>query len=133
MLQRIRWMALGGLLTLLLVAGGSLAALRVGPGKGLGDFFFGPRLVRAEILLSDGDYRVDRGRLRANPRGGNLELKELDGSIQVVPVSPTAQVFVNGQPAALAQLSRGMMVIAIRLNSAPAHQVIANGGRSFGR
>ena len=36
----------------------------------LGNFFFGPKLVRAEVMTNEGgtihDYRVDRGRIRAS-------------------------------------------------------------------
>jgi hypothetical protein len=79
------------------------------------------------------DYRIDRGRVSKNPSSGNLELKELDGTVQVVPVSPTAQVLINGKPGTVAQVGRGMLVIAIRQGSGPAQQVIAQGGRTFGR
>ena len=44
------------------------------PGS-LGNYFFGPKLVRAEVLVKDGgvlhDYRVDRGTIR-NKAGGTL-------------------------------------------------------------
>jgi hypothetical protein len=133
MVQRIRWMALGGLLTLLLVGAGALASGRIAPGR-LGDFFFGPRMVRVEALLMiDGqlhDFRIDRGKLKSLPRNGNLELRELDGTIQVVPVSPTAEVTINRQPAPLSALRRGMQVTAIRDGSAPATQVVAEGIRT---
>jgi hypothetical protein len=125
-------MALGGLLTLLLVGGGALAAGRIAPGR-LGDFFFGPRMVRAEaVLMIDGqihDFRIDRGKLKSLPRNGNLELRELDGTIQVVPVSPTAEVTINRHPAPLNALRRGMLVTAIRDGSAPASQIVAEGSR----
>ena len=51
------------------------------PGS-LGNYFFGPKLVRAEVLVKDGgalhDYRVDRGTIR-NKAGGTLTLLERDG------------------------------------------------------
>jgi hypothetical protein len=136
MLQRIRWIAVGGLLTLLLVSAGALAAGRIAPGR-LGDFFFGPRMVRAEaVLVIDGqihDFRIDRGKLKSPPRNGTLELRELDGTIQVVPVSPTAEVTINRQAAPLMALRRGMVVTAIRDGSAPAGQVLAEGPRTQAR
>ena len=56
------------------------------PGS-LGNYFFGPKLVRAEVLVKDGgvlhDYRVDRGTIR-NKAGGTLTLLERDGSSRVV-------------------------------------------------
>src|SRR6185436_20505772 len=43
-----------------------------GPGASLGNFLFGPKLVRAEVVTSESgaihDYRVDRGRIRAITR-----------------------------------------------------------------
>ncbi len=120
---------------LLLVGAGAFASGRIAPGR-LGDFFFGPRMVRAEaVLLVDGqihDFRIDRGKLKSLPRNGSLELREADGTIQVVPVSPTAEVTVNRQPAPLTALRRGMLVTAIRDGSAPAAQVVAEGPRAAG-
>jgi hypothetical protein len=133
MAQRIRWMALGGALTLALATAGALAATRVGPGKTLGDFFFGPRFARAEIVLVQNkqvhDYRVDRGKLKSTPKGNNLELRELDGTVQVVPVSPNAQVTINGQPAPFSLITRAMWVITVREGENPAQQVIAQTAR----
>jgi hypothetical protein len=118
-------MALGGLLTLAVAAGGAVGAMAT-RGKPLGEFFFGPNLARAEVVLVQKgvvrDYRVDRGRVRS-VRGGNLELRELDGAIQVVPVSPTALVTINGQPTVFAVITRGMVVTTVREGSNPAHQV----------
>ena len=132
MTQRIRWTVVGALVTLLVVGAGALAGVRVGPGR-LGDFFLGPRMVRAEaVLLIDGqlkDFRIDRGKLKSLPRGGSLELRELDGTIQVVPVSPTALVTINGQAVPLGALRRGMVVTTVREGSGPATQVSVDGPR----
>jgi hypothetical protein len=136
MSKRLRWMALGGLLTLAILGSAAIAAVAVGGPRALGDFFFGPHLARAEVVLvmNGGqvhDYRVDRGRLTKPPQRtqGSLELRELDGTVQVVPVSPTAQVTIAGRPASLGQLFRGMMVTAVRDGSAPATQVLVEGPR----
>jgi hypothetical protein len=132
---RVRWMALGGLVTLLIVGAGALAAGRIAPGR-LGDFFFGPRLARAEVVLvingQAHDFRIDRGRLKSAPRGGTIELRELDGTVQVVPVAPGAEVSINRQPAPLGALGRGMIVTAIRDGGGAAQQVIAEGPRVRG-
>jgi len=52
------------------------------PGS-LGNYFFGPKLVRAEVLVKDGgalhDYRVDRGTIR-NKAGGTLTLRTAPGA-----------------------------------------------------
>ena len=59
------------------------------PGS-LGNYFFGPKLVRAEVLVKDGgvlhDYRVDRGTIR-NKAGGTLTLLERDGTLVPIPVA----------------------------------------------
>jgi hypothetical protein len=94
--------------------------------RGLEDFFFGPKLVRAEVILQDGggvyDYRVDRGRLR-NVSGDTLSLLERDGTLVTIPVSPTAEIFVRGQRVRIAALRRNMLVTTVRLADAPAHHV----------
>jgi hypothetical protein len=132
--KRIRWIALGVLIGVLLAGATTLtAATFLGP-RQLADFFFGPHLARAEmILVLNGgqvhDFRIDRGRLKSLPRTGSLELKELDGTVQLIPVAPNAEVTVNGQPASLAALARGMLVTAVRDGSAPAQQDYAEGQR----
>src|SRR6187397_61473 len=68
------------------------------PGS-LGNYFFGPKLVRAEVLVKDGgvlhDYRVDRGTIR-NKAGGMLSLLERDGSVVSIAVAPTATITLDG-------------------------------------
>jgi hypothetical protein len=139
MSKRLRWMALGGLITLVLVAGGAFAAVKAGGLRQMADFLLGPRLARAEFVLVSGgqvqDYRVDRGKLTKNPARtpGSLELRELDGTVQVVPVSPTASVTIGGRPASINQLFRGMTVTAVRVGSAPAQQILVEGPRAAAR
>lgn len=132
MAKRLRWMVLGGVLTLAVVSGGAFGAMQLGRAKSLGDFFFGPRLARAEVVLVQNqqvhDYRIDRGRVKSM-RGGAVELRELDGTVLVVPVAPSAQVTLNGQPATLSSITRGMTVTTVRDGSSPAKQVLAQGAR----
>jgi hypothetical protein len=94
----------------------------------LGRYFFGPRMVRAEIVVKDAgvlhDFRVDRGRIRAIS-GSTLTLAERDGTVVSVPVSPSAQVTINGIPSSFSALRRRMTATAIRDNGAPAYRVIA--------
>jgi hypothetical protein len=98
------------------------------PGS-LGNYFFGPKLVRAEVLVKDGgvlhDYRVDRGVIR-NKADGTLTLLERDGSLVAISVAPTAAITINGRPAAYAALRRGMVATVIRDGDAPANEVRAN-------
>ncbi|MEO5574745.1 MAG: hypothetical protein ABIR67_14135 [Gaiellaceae bacterium] len=98
------------------------------PGS-LGSYFFGPKLVRAEVLVKDGgvlhDYRIDRGAIRSKA-GGTLTLLERDGTLVAIPVAPTASIAVGGSPASYAALRRGMVATVIRDGDAPANEVRAN-------
>lgn len=94
----------------------------------LGNYFFGPKLVRAEVLVKDAGvlhvYRVDRGLIRAKSPG-TLSVLERDGSLVTIPVAPTAAITVGGRPALFSSLRRGMVVTVIRDGDAPANEVRA--------
>ena len=93
----------------------------------LGNYFFGPKLVRAEVILFDGgvhDYRVDRGKIRSSG-GGSLTLVEKDGTVVTIPVASTADVRYRGVTTLLARLRRGMTATTIREGTAPATTVVA--------
>ena len=97
----------------------------------LGSYFFGPKLVRADVLIKDGGalhlYRVDRGFIRSKANG-SLVLRERDGSLVTIAVSPTASITVRGQPAAYSALRKGMVATVIRDGDAPATEVRAGQG-----
>ncbi len=94
----------------------------------LGNFFFGPKLVRAEVITNEGgtihDYRVDRGRIRA-VAAGSLTLFEKDGTLVSVPVAGTADVRLDGVTVPLTRLRRGFVATTVRDGSAAASIVIA--------
>jgi hypothetical protein len=96
-----------------------------GPGS-LGAYFFGPKLVRAEVVLSERgvlhDYRVDRGRIRATSPG-SITLLERDGTLVVVPVAAGADVRLRGRSVPLQRLRRGQVATTIRDGDAPATTV----------
>ncbi len=100
------------------------------PGS-LGSYFFGPKLVRAEVLIADGgavhDYRIDRGVIRAKAPG-SLTLRERDGTIVTIAVSPAALITLRGRPVPFSLLRRGMVATVIRDGDAPAIEVRAAGG-----
>ena len=100
------------------------------PGS-LGSYFFGPKLVRADVLVKDGGalhlYRVDRGLIRSKANG-SLVLRERDGSLVTVAVAPGASITVHGQPAPYAALRKGMVATVIRDGDAPATEVRAGQG-----
>ena len=125
--RKIAGWAFAALLTLnvvLFVAQPGLAL----PGS-LGGYFFGPKLVRAEVLIKDGgvlhDYRVDRGVIRAKSNG-TLSVLERDGSLVTISIAPTAAVTIGGRPAAFSALRRQMVVTVIRDGDAPATEVRAS-------
>jgi hypothetical protein len=98
-----------------------------GPGS-LVARFLGPSMVRAEVVLKVNGailyYRLDRGRIRA-VRGGSVILWERDRTLVTVPVAPTAEIFLNDQPASPAALRRGMQALTIREGDSPAQTVYA--------
>lgn len=129
---RLRWAAAGALAAIAVAAGAAAAARGPGPGQRLGDFFFGANLARAEVVLvvrgQVHDFRVDRGRIRAVGKNW-IELRELDGTVVTVPVSPVAEILINGQPAPLAALRLGMTATTIRDGDVPAERVLVQGPR----
>jgi hypothetical protein len=94
----------------------------------LGSFFFGPKLVRAEIVTNESgtihDYRVDRGKIRANAQG-NLTLFEKDGTLVTVPVAANAEITLAGIPVPLRRLRVGFIATTVRDGTASASIVIA--------
>lgn len=92
--------------------------------------FFGPRMVRAEVIVRSGntvhEYRIDQGRVhRVKPREGVLTLAERDGTIVDIQISPTANIQVNRRPAPLTAVRRGMPAITVRDGDGPAEIVRA--------
>lgn len=126
--KRTVWLAAAAALVagLALVQGGA-----AGPGS-LGAFFFGPKLVRAEVIMQDGstthDYRVDRGKLRAVALG-SVTLLERDGTTVTVPVLASADIRLGGRAVALPRLrlalARGVVLVAttIRDGDRPAQAI----------
>jgi hypothetical protein len=100
------------------------------PGS-LANYFFGSKLIRAEVLVKDGGvlhgYRIDRGVIRSKA-DGTLTLRERDATLVAIPISPTASIRVRGRPASYAALRRGMTATVIREGDAPAIEVRAGRG-----
>lgn len=99
--------------------------------RSLAQRFFGPSMVRAEIIFKDSagvhDYRVDRGRVRT-ATADEITLVERDGTIVTVPLAPGADVRWNGKPVHPARLARrGAWAETIRDGGAPARAVRASG------
>ncbi len=100
------------------VAAASLAGISLALPQPVASYFFGPTMVRAEVILmaKDGvrDLRLDRGRIRAlTPTA--VTLKERDGLIVTVPIAPSARVHVNGRAmGGIFALRRGMEAVIVQ-------------------
>lgn len=126
-MTRKRWaLVLGALATLVLATAFATARAIPGLPENLPRYLLGPKLVRAEVVVLDGgvlhDYRIDRGRIRALTRS-SITIRERDGSIVTIPYATTARIRLNGRPAGLAALRRGMMVLTVRDGDAPAERI----------
>lgn len=96
--------------------------------RSLAGYFFGPKLIRAEVLVNDGGslraYRIDRGVIRAKAND-SLTLRERDGTILTIAVSPSASISVGDRAASFSSLRRGMLATVIREGDTPAVEVRA--------
>jgi len=96
------------------------------------NLLLGNQMVRAEIGVASSDpttphdYLLDRGRIK-QVGVFTLTLREKDGTLVTINVSPTARVKVNGQNASFVQLQRGMMATTVHDGDKPADQVYATG------
>jgi hypothetical protein len=91
--------------------------------------YFGPNMARVEAYVQASgvphDYRVDRGQVKAYDET-TLTLRERDGLLVVVPLSPAVRVKLNGRTAPLSALRRGMPAAAVRDGDAAADTVLAS-------
>jgi hypothetical protein len=96
--------------------------------RSLAGYLFGPKMVRAEVVVKDADglhdYRVDRGTIKAKAPG-SLTLRERDGTLVTLAVAGDAAVQINGRPSSFAALRRGMVAMVVRDGDAPAFDVRA--------
>jgi hypothetical protein len=87
--------------------------------------FFGNQMVRAEVLLQNGqDWRIDRGvitNIVPSSTGSTITLLERDGTSVDIPVSPTARV-QGGR-----QIRRRMRVVIYHQANTPADLVQVEG------
>ncbi len=93
-------------------------------------YLFGSNMVRAEVVVQepDGlhDIRVDRGRI-VSVTASALTLREKDGTVVTLALSPTVQVTVDGKPRPLRALRPRMLVQwALRDGDGPVTRVLAN-------
>ncbi|HUJ91900.1 MAG TPA: hypothetical protein VLW05_04315 [Gaiellaceae bacterium] len=108
------------------------APAQIVQGDGINPQFFGPRLVRAEVLIvgaggATQDYRIDRG-VVMSAVSGTLTLRESDGTTDPLPVDPNAQVAGGGRRVTATTLRKGTHVVVYRSANAPAELVQVEAG-----
>ena len=95
------------------------------------DRFFGPRMVRAEVILQGArgvvnDFRLDRGVITATG-SGSITLRERDGTVVTIPVAAGARVVGSPRFTGVSQLRPPLRVLVVRKANAPAHLVEVEG------
>lgn len=107
------------------MAGGGMALT-----KAIINQFFGPRMIRAEVIVqSPGgpvDWRIDRGIITA-VSGTTLTVREADGTVQSVDVNPTARVQGPARFASPSKLRPRLRVVLYHQANAPADLVQVEG------
>ena len=92
--------------------------------KALVNQLFGPRMIRAEVVVQGAagvaqDYRIDRGVVTAvTPT--TLSLTEADGTQQQIPLAPTTQLIGVGRRLGIAAVRRGFLVLVVHEANSPA-------------
>jgi hypothetical protein len=92
----------------------------------------GSQMVRGEIVVASGDptaphdYLLDHGRIRQVGVSA-VTMRERDGTVVTINISPTARIKLNGKNASFLQLQKGMMATTIHDGDKPADQVFATG------
>jgi len=89
---------------------------------------FGPRMIRADILVQDPtsttplDYRIDRGVIVAATPGG-ITLREADGTMQPIPVATNTVLQGAGRLGLTNLIRRDAQVLVVRLANGPATSI----------
>jgi hypothetical protein len=126
--KRARVVAAAAGIAILAFGGGAVAAEQLDSQGQLARYLFGPRLVRAEVILDDRgtirDVRVDRGRI-VRVRPGAIVLRERDGRRLAIPLAPAVRVQIDSVDASVSALRRGMVATTVRDGDGPAGQVLA--------
>jgi hypothetical protein len=92
--------------------------------------FFGPSMIRAEVLVQNGatvqDWRIDRGVITA-VAGTTLTLRESDSTTVTVTVDPNARVQGSGRFSNVASLRKRLRVVVYHQANLPADFVQVEG------
>ena len=95
--------------------------------RALGNYFTGPKLVRAEVLVMDGalrEFRLDRGAIRDRVPG-SITLRESDGTVVTLPIAPDATITYRNKAVRFERLRRGMNALVIREGDGPVIEIRA--------
>src|ERR1700722_13985339 len=116
--RRLSAIAGGTILLGLSLIGGSSAAAK-GP-----SFPPGWTEISINVVIRHVPHTLvyDRGRIIA-VSGSSLTLKERDGNVVPINVSPTAQIMIDGQPAALSQVRVLETATTLRVDGGAAEKV----------
>jgi hypothetical protein len=94
------------------------------------DRFFGPRLIRAEVIgggpARAEDFRIDRGVITAVVPG-SITLRERDLTVVTIPVTPATKVRGGAGARTVSQLRPRMRVLVVRKANDPAAQIEVEG------
>jgi hypothetical protein len=94
------------------------------------DRFFGPRLIRAEVILGGpqqvNDFRIDRGVITA-AAPGSITIRERDGTVVTIETTPATRVLGRARITGSAQLRPPMRVLVVRQANQPATQIQIEG------
>jgi hypothetical protein len=111
------------------------AAFATGGGlpRSVSSYLFGPKLIRAEIAVKNGQsvrgFWVDRGKLLKRYSAGSLSLLERNGTTVTVPVSSAARVMLGSRIVTVRALRAGMQIAVAHQDNAAATAVYASSAR----
>jgi hypothetical protein len=96
------------------------------------DRFFGPRMIRAEVIVQSprggiNDFRIDRGVITA-VTPASIDLRERDGSTVTIAVARRARVLGSPVVTSVSQLRPSMRVLVVRKANAPANTIQVEAG-----
>jgi hypothetical protein len=99
--------------------------------RALIDRFFGPRMIRAEVIVQApggaiNDFRIDRGVVVSATRR-SLVLSEQDGTTVTIAVSPRARLTGSASVTDVSQLRPPMRVLVVRRANARANLIQVEG------
>lgn len=94
---------------------------------GVIDRLFGPKLIRAEVVVGGPaagieDFRIDRGVITSTA-AGSITLRERDGTSVTIPVTPATRVTGPARFADVTRLRPPLRVLVIRKLNGPAQQI----------